>query len=593
MKKYDFGGWATKSGILCADGRVIGNQAFKDDDGKKVPLVWNHRHDGPENVCGYAILQHSDEGVYAFCKTNATERGKLAKELVEHGDITSLSIYANHLTQKGREVEHGMIREVSLVLAGANPEARIDTLFVEHSTDGGEEALIYHGEDEFDLFEDDMEEPGEEDEKDEEKDTDMADDVKHADEKEKTVQDVIDTMNEEQQAVLFGLLAAMDEENDDDSEGEDDDMKHNAFDDSYEQSDVLTHDDMVEIFADAKKMGSLKDAVLEHGITDIELLFPDAKNVTKEPIFVKRDDTWVSYFMNNVHRSPMSRIRSLFANITGAEARAKGYTKTKKKIDEVFALLKRETTPQTIYKKQKLERDDVVDITDFDVVSWLKREMRTMLDEEIARAALVGDGRPDASDDKISPLHIRPIYTDDDFYSIKVPVEVTGDYTPDKRAKAFIRNTIKARKNYKGSGNPVLFTTEDMLTDLLLLEDTTGRLIYTSVDALATTLRVSKIITVPVMENLTRTKSGFNYELLGIVVNLKDYNVGADKGGAVNMFDDFDIDYNAMKYLMETRCSGALTVPYSAMVIEYKTAVTTTPDPDPDPDDTENTEPEG
>lgn len=555
MKTYDFSGWATRNNLRCSDGRTIMKDAFKHNDGQTVPLVWNHQHNDPLNVLGHALLENRDEGVYAYCKFNETESGKNAKLLVEHGDVSALSIYANRLKQQGSNVIHGDIREVSLVLAGANPGAFIDSV-MSHGEESDDEAIIYTGED-ISLF--------------------------HADEKsedEETIADVFNTLTEKQKTVVYAMIGQALEEKEesedyndnDDSKGGNKTMKHNVFDNEDAKKDVLSHSDMEAIFADAKRYGSLKDSVLAHGIEQIDYLFPDAKNVTNTPQFIQRDMGWVQKVMNSVHRTPFSRIKSVLADITEDDARAKGYIKGKQKKDEVFTLLKRTTTPTTIYKRQKLDRDDVVDITDFDVVAWLKSEMRMMLDEEIARAILVGDGRLSSSDDKINEQNIRPIWKDDDLYTIKAPVEVASNATSDQKAKEFIRTVIKARKNYKGSGEPTLYTTEDVLTDCLLMEDTTGRVIYDSVDKLATALRVKEIVTVPVMEGLSRTDSeGNTLNLMGLIVNLADYNVGADKGGAVNMFDDFDIDYNAQKYLIETRCSGALIKPYSAIAIEMKT----------------------
>jgi HK97 family phage prohead protease len=539
--------------------------AFKHNDGQTVPLVWNHQHNDPLNVLGHALLENREEGVYAYCKFNETESGKNAKLLVEHGDVSALSIYANQLKQQGPNVLHGAIREVSLVLAGANPEAFIDNI-VRHGEYSDEEAIIYTGENISMYHAEEKEEEEKPVEKKEEKN-------------EETVADVFETLNEKQKTVVYAMIGQALEEKEESEDNDDNDnskggnktMKHNVFDKEDAKKDVLSHSDMEAIFADAKRYGSLKDSVLAHGIENIDYLFPDAKNVTDTPQFIQRDMGWVQKVMNSVHHTPFSRIKSVLANITEEDARAKGYIKGKIKKDEVFSLLKRTTTPTTIYKKQKLDRDDVVDITDFDVVAWLKSEMRMMLDEEIARAVLVGDGRLSSSDDKINEQNIRPIWTDADLYTIKAPVTVAANATADEKAKAFIRAAIKSRKNYKGSGEPTLYTTEDVLTDCLLMEDTTGRVIYDSVSKLATALRVKEIVTVPVMENLSRTNEGTTYELMGIIVNLKDYNIGADKGGAVNMFDDFDIDYNAQKYLIETRCSGALIKPYSAIALELTT----------------------
>lgn len=561
----DFSGWATRNDMLCSDGRTIRKDAFKNNDGQKVPLVWNHNHNDPNNILGHAMLENRDNGVYAYCTLNDTEAGLAAKKLIKHGDIRSLSIFANQLKQADGNVLHGMIREVSLVLAGANPGAFIDSVMMH----GDEEAGVIVGYDEnITLYHNS-------DNDKEEKETMPQDDKKKLNsevDNEETVGDVFDTLTEKQKNVVYAMIGQALEEGiatEDEEEGED--MKHNVFDGDldYQEDDVLTHADMTEIFSDARRYGSMKDAVLAHGIENIDYLFPEATNVTNMPGFIKREDGWVNHVLKNVHRTPFSRIKSLFADITEEDARAKGYIKGKLKKEEVFSLLKRTTTPTTIYKKQKLDRDDLVDITDFDVVAFLKAEMRMMLDEEIARAVLVGDGRLNSSDDKINEQNIRPIWKDADLYTIKSQVSLAPTATEDERAKAFIRAAVKSRKNYKGSGSPVLYTTEDMLTDCLLLEDTTGRAIYDSVQKLASTLRVKEIITIPAMENLSRTlDEGGQADLMGIIVNLDDYNIGADKGGAVNMFDDFDIDYNAQKYLIETRCSGALIKPYAAIALE-------------------------
>ena len=570
MNKFDFSGWATRNNLKCSDGRTIMKDAFKHNDGQTVPLVWNHQHNDPLNVLGHALLENRDEGVYAYCKFNETESGKNAKLLVEHGDVSALSIYANQLKQQGSSVLHGAIREISLVLAGANPGAFIDAV-IRHGEESDEEAIIYTGENIALYHADDQKEDKPEDKKEESKSEKKED--------EETIADVFNTLNEKQKTVVYAMIGqVLDEESEDnnneDSKGGNKTMKHNVFDkEDTIQKDVLSHSDMEAIFADVKRYGSLRDTVLAHGIENIDYLFPDAKNVTDTPQFIQREMGWVQKVMNSVHHTPFSRIKSILADITEDDARAKGYIKGNLKKEEVFSLLKRTTTPTTIYKKQKLDRDDVVDITDFDVVAWLKSEMRVMLDEEIARAALVGDGRLSSSDDKINEQNIRPIWTDADLYTIKAPVIVAANATADQKAKAFIRAAIKSRKNYKGSGEPTLYTTEDVLTDCLLMEDTTGRIIYDSVTKLATALRVKEIVTVPVMEDLSRTVEGTTYNLMGIIVNLTDYNIGADKGGAVNMFDDFDIDYNAQKYLIETRCSGALIKPYSAIALELSTEV--------------------
>ena len=561
-KKYDFSGWATKNNLRCSDGRTILKDAFKHNDGQTVPLVWNHQHNDPLNVLGHALLENRESGVYAYCTFNDTEAGKNAKMLVEHGDVTALSIYANQLRQKGGNVEHGVIREVSLVLAGANPGAFIDSI-LRHGEASDEEGVIYTGE--MLVLAHADEEPKEE----------MKEEDKEVkDNKEKTVQDVVDSMSEEQRNVMYALIGqALEGKNVEHSNienGGEDEMKHNVFENENvkDNNDVLTHAEEEAILRDAKRYGSLRESCLQHGITNIDAagyLFPEYQNLNKEPDFIQRDMGWVSKVMAGVHRTPFSRIKSLQANITEDEARALGYIKGKAKKEEVFTLLKRTTDPQTVYKKQKLHRDDVLDITDFDVVAFVKREMRMMLEEEIARAILVGDGRLTSSDDHISDSHIRSIANDDALYAIHHQV-VAAENTPEAKAKAFIRESLRARKDYKGSGEPTLFCSESVLTEMLLLEDANGRIIYDSVAKLATAMRVKEIVTVPVMEgakNIAKDKA-----ILGIIVNLRDYNVGADKGGAVSMFEDFDIDYNAQKYLIETRCSGALTKPYSAIVLE-------------------------
>lgn len=564
VKDYDFSGWATRANLRCSDGRVILPGAFSDQDGMKVPLVWNHEHNSNQNVLGHAILENRDEGVYAYCKFNETESGQNAKLLVKHGDVTALSIYANKLKQKGSHVVHGAIRELSLVLAGANPGAFIDSVIC-HDDGEDEEAIIYSGmagEEDFFLAHAD----GNEEEK---KDMATEETKKTPDEGgEETIADVLKTFNEKQKTVMYALIGkALEDKGGDNNDEEDSNMKHNVFDTEETQEDVLTHSEMSAIFSDAKR-GTLSEAVLAHGIEHIDYLFPEAKSVDATPQFIQRDVTWVKKFMGAVHHTPFSRIKSMFADITEDEARAKGYIKGNLKKEEVFSLLKRSTDPTTIYKKQKMDRDDVIDIVDFDVVAWIKSEMRMMLDEELARAMLVGDGRLPSSDEKIDESRIRPIWKDSDLFTIKYRIETGAADDADTRAKAFIRAAVKSRKEYKGSGNPTLYTTEDLLTDCLLLEDRTGRRIYDTVTTLATAMRVKEIVTVPVMEGLSREDKGEELKLMGLIVNVGDYNVGADKGGAVNMFDDFDIDYNAQKYLIETRCSGALTKPYSAIALE-------------------------
>ena len=572
MSKYDFSGWATKNDLECSDGRTIRRDAFKDNDGQTVPLVWNHQHNDSQNVLGHALLENRPEGVYAYCKFNDTPAGKNAKMLVEHGDVSALSIYANRLKQNQGNVTHGVIREVSLVLAGANPGAFIDSI-MRHGECSDEEAVIYTGEDLV------LEHADKEDE--------MENDNK----KEKTVQDVVDSMSEEQRNVMYALIGQAledvkhsedaENQNENNGEGEDNEMKHNVFEnDNNKQNNTLSHAEMENIFKQAKRLGSLKEAVLSHadehgdaiydtyGIKPnkdgegISMLFPEYKNLNNVPEFIKRDTGWVALVMAGVHHTPFSRIKSMFADIREDEARALGYMKGDLKKEEVFSLLKRTTDPQTIYKKQKLHRDDVIDITSFDVVAWIKAEMRMMLEEEIARAILIGDGRLADDDNKIQQQHIRAIANEDPLFAIHKDLVVAEG---EDEAKGFIKTVLRARKEYKGSGEPTMFLSEDMLVEMLLLEDKNGRVIYESEQALARALRVRNIVTVPVMEGAKNAKGK---EILAIVVNLKDYNVGADKGGAVAMFEDFDIDYNAQKYLIETRCSGALVKPFSAIVIE-------------------------
>ena len=579
MERFDFSGWATKANLKCSDGRTIMKDAFKHNDGQTVPLVWNHQHNDPNEVLGHALLENRDEGVYAYCTFNDTESGKTAKLLVQHGDVNALSIYANQLKQKMSNVLHGNIREVSLVLAGANPGASIDSIIM-HGEESDEEAIIYTGE-EITLAHSSDAKDSEGTTKEDNK---MADDIKKTD-GEETVADVFNTLSEKQKTVVYAMIgqaledAGVTDDDDEDYEDEmghsegDDYMKRNVFDNDEQQDDVLSHAAMETIIGDAKRFGSLKESFLAHadeyGIEQIDYLFPEAKTLNNPPEFIKRDTGWVSTVMGAVHHTPFSRIKSVFANITEDEARAKGYIKGNLKKEEVFSLLKRTTTPTTIYKKQKLDRDDVIDITDFDVVAWLKSEMRVMLDEEIARAILIGDGRLSSSDDKINESNIRPVVSDSELYTIRQKVSVATNATDDDKAKSMIKSAVKARKNYKGSGNPTFYTTEDWLTNALLLEDTQGHRLYKNDADVAAAMRVSKIVTVPVMEGVKGPEGG---DLIGIIVNLADYNVGADKGGAVNMFDDFDIDYNQQKYLIETRCSGALVKPYSAIELELDVA---------------------
>lgn len=581
---YDFSGYATKANTKCYDGLTIAPNAFADDNGRKVPVVWNHNHSGPEYVLGHALLQNRRDGVYAYVKMNDTPSGQTALEAVRSGDIDAMSIFANGLKKAGQTVMHGVIRELSLVLAGCNPGALIDEI-VAHGADSdgeGGEAFIYtdgglslkHG-----LDPDDNPLNEEDDEM--------------AKEGGKTLEEVVDTMNDEQKEALYALVGMAkndldedddpeeddydeddydeeDDEDDYDDYDEEDDMKHNVFDNDPEQG-VLRHsmDEINAAIADGKSCGSMKDAFIAHGIEDVEWLFPEDHLLDTPPRIIDNDQSWVSKVMSGVHHIPFSRVKSMAADLTEEDARAKGYIKGNFKKEQVFSLLKRSTTPTTVYKKQKMDRDDVADITGFDVIAWLKQEMRVKLNEELARAYLIGDGRLSSSDDKINEGNIRPIYNDDDLFTIKVQVETAaGDDTATKLDK-MMTAVLKARKNYKGAGNPTFYTTDDTLTDLLLLKDKIGHRLYKNEAEVAQALRVKEIVTVPQMEGMTGKLGG---EFVGIIVNLADYTVGADKGGAVNMFDDFDIDYNQQKYLIETRCSGAMTTPFGAMAIEYKAA---------------------
>ena len=637
--EYDFSGWATKNNIKCSDGRTIMPNAFKDDDGQKVPLVWNHQHNDPAEILGHALLENRAEGVYAYCKFNDTESGQNAKKLVVNGDIDRLSIYANKLKSHMNNVTHGCIREVSLVLAGANPGAFIDSV-ITHSEDGDdeEEGIIYTDEDleikvdndvkddeneDLDIVEaeeviDDTDEESDES-KDNTEGNEDSEEVEHSDEE--TVEDVFNTLNEDQQAVAYVLIGAASEgkdlssdaefkvtvqnmmeslndqqkeavyalvgaasegnsnnEKNKDNEGEDSSMKHNVF-ENEEMNDTLVHSEIVaDALADAKKYGSMRESFLEHAaannIQNVDYLFPEAKELNTPPVVIKDNEEWVNVIMNSVRRSPFSRVKTTFAKMDETTARAKGYIKGKMKADIALSLLKRVTTPTTVYIKNTMDRDDVIDITDFDVVTWLKGEMRGQLNKELALAMLLGDGRNVSDDNKINEQNIRPIVSDDNLYTIKYEIKSGRDYKNtgnsasdnDSLYKGIIRGAIKSRKEYKGSGKPTFFTTEDILTDLLLIEDQNGRVIYDSIEKLATAMRVSKIVTVPEMESRT--------DIYGIIVNFNDYTAGADKGGHVGMFDDFDIDYNQMKYLIETRMSGALTVPYSAIVLKKESKVT-------------------
>ena len=565
-RPYDFAGWATRNNLRCADGRTIRKDAFADCDGKEVPLVWNHNHDDPEDVLGHALLKNTPEGVRCYGYFNDTPSGQIAKQCVESRDITNLSIYANGLKQSAaRDVLHGNIREVSLVLSGANPGALIDDIVV-HSEDADGEAFIYN-DDDLELYH--AEEGKETGTDTKEEGAKVAEEKKEG----KTVREVWDGMTPEQQDVCNYLVgqaiedAKKGEDKKSESSEEDDSVKHNVFEGDTPDNSLQHAAEIKAAIGDSKRYGSMKDSFLAHGIDDVEWLFPEDHVLDTPPRIIDNDQSWVSVVMNGVHHTPFSRFKSMFADLTEDDARAKGYIKGNFKKEQVFSLLKRSTGPTTVYKKQKMDRDDVLDITSFDVVAWLKQEMRVKLNEEIARAILIGDGRLASSDDKIDPNCIRPIISDEDLFTIKLQVVVASTDDADTKAKKAIRAIIKSRKDYKGSGNPKFFTSEDMLADMLLLEDEMGRPLYVDEAALARKLRVSGIVTVPQLEGYRGPKGG---DFVGLLVNLADYTVGADKGGAVNMFDDFDIDYNQQKYLIETRCSGALTVPFSAISVEYE-----------------------
>lgn len=571
--QYDFAGWATCSNRLCSDGRTIMPDAFKHHDGEIVPLVWNHQHSDANNILGKALLHSRDGGMYAYCQFNDTEQGRNAKMLVEHGDISALSIYANQLRHNAdRGVTHGVIREVSLVLAGANPGAFIDSV-IKHGEESEEEAVIYTGE-QISLFH------AEENTNDKE-DDEVAEEIKKP-EGEETVADVFNTLTEKQKTVVYAMIGQAlehnedSDENTDDSEGGNETMKHNVFDNDTQNQDVLMHSDIVaNAIADAKRFGTLSESLLQHAaannITDVKELFPMEKDLNMPPKWIKEDDGWVSKIMGAVHHTPFSRVRALFAEMDETEARARGYIKGKEKANLKLAIMKRTTAPTTVYIKMKMDRDDKIDIS-FDAIPWIRAEARNQLDRELARAFLLGDKRDPGTDDKIDELCIRPVLTDDDVYTIKYTVTEGTDHhndfnsasENDSEAKGVIRAAVKARKQYKGSGKPTFFTTEDLLTELLLIEDQNGRRIYESEASLATAMRVKEIVTIPEMELYT--------DIYGIIVNMNDYNVGADKGGEVNMFEDFDIDYNQEKFLMETRCSGALVQPKSAIVLKKASA---------------------
>lgn len=582
--EFDFGGYATKNNLRCSDGRTILKNAFAEQHGTKVPLVWQHMHDDPANVLGHAILENRDDGVYAYCSLNDSPGGQNARTVIEHGDVDSLSIWANDLTQRGGKVIHGSIKEVSLVLAGANPGAHIDNLSFQHS-DGSvytddSEAIIHMGI----LFDLDYEDENDDDGY-----------LMHADGGDKTVGDVVNSMTDEQKNVMYALIAAALEEaagagsNGQSETAEHSDitkggnkMKKNVFmtgDDTHSKTPTLSHAQFKEILDDAQKCGSFKESFLAHtqsyGIENIELLFPDAKNVTNPPDFIKRRTEWVNSVINGAKHSPFSRIKTMTADITADEARARGYIKGNKKVEEVFPLLQRITTPTTIYKKQKLDRDDIIDITDLDVVAWIKKEMRMMLDEEIARAVLLGDGRPalttdgKANPDKINESNIRPIWKEDDLYAPKVQLDSGAT------VEEIMEGIVRAMDEYEGSGSPTMFCTQSFVTDMLLLRDKMGRRLYSSESEITNFLGVSNIVKVPLMKDLSREdKSGNTLTLKAILVNMSDYTIGADKGGQISMFDDFDIDYNQYKYLLETRISGCLIHPKTAVIVEQKKATT-------------------
>lgn len=584
---YDFSGWATRSNIKCSDGRTIMNDAFKENNGQKVPLVWNHQHDDPSEVLGHALLENRSDGVYAYCKFNNTESGQNAKALVQNGDVDKLSIYANKLKTVANNVIHGCIREVSLVLAGANPGAYIDSVIVHgEGSEIEEEGVIYTSEN-IDVIEHADSSDDKEPKKDEKEETVKMEnkdpEKKEEQKKDKTVQEVFDTLNEEQKNAVYAIVGqavedakkdSSDDEENNKEEGESEDMKHNVF-DKDDNQEVLMHSEMInEAIRDAKKYGSMKESFLAHAeannMENYEILFPDATELYKEPRVIEEDRSWVAKVMNKVHHTPFSRVKTTFGRMSETEARAKGYIKGNLKTDIKMSFLNRVTTPTTVYIKNDIDRDDVIDITDFDIVAWQKREMRKNLDKELALAMLLGDGRNVSDPNKINEQNIRPVIKDNEMYTIQYTVTDGVDYNNannshsenDSVTKGVIRAAIKSRKQYKGSGRPTFYTTEDLLTDMLLIEDQNGRLIYDSIQKLCTALRVDEIVTIPEME-------GEAYkDIYGIIVNMADYTAGADKGGSVNMFDDFDIDYNQMKYLMETRMSGALTVPYSAIVLK-------------------------
>ena len=634
---YDFSGYATKNDLECSDGRIIRRDAFAENDNTRVPLVWQHVHDRPDNVLGHADLENRDDGVYAYCSFNDTDSGKRAKQLVKHGDVVSLSIYANRLKQEGQNVVHGIIREVSLVLTGANPGALINPLSIAHAdgsyTDIEDEAIIYTGEENIMSIEhsDKIDEKNEQVSEDTANEVEHADltygdvidtmnedqkavlydiigdilanqndnDVSHSDDKDRTIGDVIKTFNEEQKQVFVYIVSKIlgDKENTDDADDEDnknntvkhgeidnmeDDMKYNAFDEMNTSDTELSHSDIEAIFNEARNgsNGSAKAAFLAHGIENLEVLYPEAQLVGQNPEIISRDMSWVDKVWGGLKKTPFARIKTVAANITEYEARARGYIKGNQKVEEVLSLLARTTTPQTVYKLQKLDRDDIIDIKDLDIVAWMKVEMRMMLNEEIVRAALVGDDRPTSDDSYINPEHIRPIYQDSDVYTIHENVTIANGASFNDIADIIIEHAVLARKNYKGTGTPSMLASTDIITRMLLAKDTLGHRMYRNEQELAAALRVKEIIEVPIFDGITRTAqvvtenngstvtTSETRKLLAIIVNLGDYSLGADKGGAVNLFDDFDLNFNKYEYLIETRVSGALIKPYSAIAIE-------------------------
>lgn len=636
---YDFGGWVTRNDILCTDGRTIRKDAFKHCDGNIVPLVWNHQHNDPENVLGQVKLQNRDEGVYGYASFNETKKAQSAKLAVMHGDVDSLSIYANHLKQDGGDVLHGDIKEVSLVLAGANSGAHIEEV-IRHGESSDDEAVLYLNEMiDLDMAHEDKEEAKEES-KEEEKDGETVRDVfetltekqknvvylliaqalgeneeeaeaEHADKEEKedesdddeTIGDIFETLTKKQKDVVYALIAQAlatkeaqhsdeEEASETESDGEEaadenqnetedteggNEMKHNLFEGTNEETEVLSHAEQVEIINEAKKNGSLRDAVLAHSITNIGNIYPDYKDVSERPRWLTENQGWVTKVINGVHHTPFARIKTVFADLTADEARAKGYlTKGTEKIEEVIALLKRETNPTTVYKLQKLDRDDIVDIVDFDTVAWLKEEMKVKLNEELARAYLIGDGRGVSAADKIHEEKIRPIWTMEELFAIQATFEVAADATADDIAKAMIKAAVKGFDTYDGSGATVAFVSPDVLSDMLLLEDSFGHRLYKSKGEIASAMLVDDIIAVPPMKNKTRTVtvdgSSETRTLAGIIVDLRDYNVGMTNKGQISWFDDFNIDFNKYEYLIETRQSGTLVKPKSAIVLEYTTA---------------------